>query len=107
MISGPSTITISIGETLYGLYLDHAGGGTGADVADAGQCNTDTFSVSSSQVPVLCGTNTGDHVYFDFNDEQCHHLDFQFGNVANGITSIASRSWNIKISQYSCDYRYS
>ena len=102
VISGPSTLTASIGETLYGNFLtvDAAGG---ADVTDAGQCRTDTFTVSNSEVPILCGTNTGDHLYFDATTE-CHSLDFQFGNVANGVTSLANRAWNIKITQYSCDF---
>ena len=103
VISGPATNTASIGETLNGVFLTVAAGGVGGDVTNAGQCNTDTFSISSSLVPTICGTNTGDHVYFDANDD-CHNLDFQFGNVANGITSIATRSWNIKITQYSCDH---
>ena len=42
-------------------------------------------------------------VYFDASDE-CNYLDFQLGNVARGITSIATRSWSIKVSQYSCNY---
>ena len=103
VISGPATNTASIGETLNGVFQTVGAAGSGADVTNAGQCNTDTFSISSSLVPVICGTNTGDHVYFDATDE-CHNLDFQFGNVANGITSIATRSWNIKITQYSCDH---
>ena len=103
VISGPATNTASIGETLNGVFLTVAAAGVGGDVTNAGQCNTDTFSISSSLVPTICGTNTGDHVYFDANDD-CHNLDFQFGNVANGITSIATRSWNIKITQYSCDH---
>ena len=42
-------------------------------------------------------------VYFDASDD-CNSLDFQLGNVARGITSIATRSWAIKVSQYSCSY---
>ena len=103
VISGPSTLTGSIGETIHGTFTTVAAGGVGSDVTDAGQCNTDTFTIGSSQVPTICGTNTGDHVYFEATQE-CHFLDFQFGNVANGISNIASRSWNIKITQYSCDH---
>ena len=86
-----------------GQFLTTQADAKGSDVVDAGQCQTDTFSVTSSTIPVICGTNTGDHVYFDAVSE-CHFLDFQFGNVANGVTTVASRSWNIKITQYACDH---
>jgi hypothetical protein len=42
-------------------------------------------------------------VYFDADDD-CHSLDFQLGNNAQGISTVATRSWSIKITQYSCDY---
>ena len=42
-------------------------------------------------------------VYFDASDA-CNSLDFQFGNVAQGLSTVATRSWSIKINQYSCDY---
>jgi hypothetical protein len=42
-------------------------------------------------------------VYFDANDA-CNSLDFQFGNTGNGVSSVASRSFNIKVTQYSCFY---
>ena len=42
-------------------------------------------------------------VYFDADDE-CHDLNFQLGNNPQGISSLATRSWSIKITQYSCDY---
>ena len=42
-------------------------------------------------------------VYFDADDD-CNSLDFQLGNYAQGVTSAATRSWSIKVSQYSCDY---
>ena len=41
--------------------------------------------------------------YFEASDN-CNDLDFQLGNVARGITTVATRSWSIKVSQYSCDY---
>ena len=42
-------------------------------------------------------------VYFDA-DEACNSLDFQFGNVARGITAIPTRSFSIRVTQYSCNY---
>ena len=103
VISGPSTFTNTVGKTLFGHFATI--GEDGATVSNGGQCLTDTFSIGpNTNVPVICGINTGDHVYFDTGDTSCHSLDFQFGNVANYITSIATRSWNIKITQYSCNF---
>ena len=42
-------------------------------------------------------------MYVDASDA-CNELSFQLGNAANGINGIGTRSWNIKITQYSCDY---
>ncbi len=42
-------------------------------------------------------------VYFDASDA-CHNLDFQLGPSAVNIAAVATRSWDIKISQYSCGY---
>ena len=105
-----------MGETLNGEF--NTGG---VAVSEATRCLTDTFHVSNQQtLPVICGTNTGYHgkcsnlqiekafpnpfsVYFEANDA-CNDLVFQFGNNANGLSSLATRSFNIKITQYSCDY---
>jgi len=101
VISGPSTSTISIGKGLHGVITGVATGGL---LAETGQCNTDTFSITNqNNLPVICGINSGYHVYLDARDE-CHDLNFQLGNVANGITSVATRSWSIKVTQYPCDY---
>jgi len=101
VISGPSTLTHSIGKGLHGIVQ---GVTTGAALAEATQCLTDTFSVTNAEsLPTICGLNSGYHVYFDARDE-CHSLDFQLGNVAQGIPNAATRSWSIKVSQYACDY---
>ena len=61
------------------------------------------FLVSDQEtVPLICGVNTGAHVYFDASDA-CNSLDFQFGNTATGISSIATRSYSIKATQISCN----
>lgn len=101
MISGPSTSTQSVAKTLFGVASGTAGA---AIVADTGKCLTDSFSITNQQnLPVICGVNSGYHVYFDASDD-CHSLNFQLGNVATGIASIATRTWSIKVTQYSCDY---
>ena len=70
-------------------------------VTEAGQCLTDTFSISGQNtVPLICGTNTGEHVYFDVADD-CNNLNFQFGQTANGVTK-PTRSFDIRVSQINC-----
>ena len=70
-------------------------------VTEAGQCLTDTFSISNQNtVPLICGTNSGEHVYFDAADD-CNNLNFQFGQTANGVTK-ATRTFDIKVSQINC-----
>ena len=70
-------------------------------VTEAGQCLTDTFSISGQNtVPLICGTNTGEHVYFDAADD-CNNLNFQFGQTANGVTK-PTRSFDIRVSQINC-----
>jgi len=101
VISGPSTTSASIGKALNGIIVGIA---AGALVSEATQCLTDTFSITNQEnLPVICGINSGYHVYFDASDN-CHDLNFQLGNEANGIGSVATRTWSIKVSQYSCDY---
>ena len=46
---------------------------------------------------------SGEHVYFDASDS-CNDVLFNFGPTAQGVTSIATRSFSIKITQFSCDY---
>lgn len=99
VITGPSTSSVSVGLALAGEFNPG-----GIAVADTTQCLTDTFSVTNQvSVPVICGTNTGFHVYLDASDA-CHSLDFQLGNVATGVSTAATRSWSIKVNQYSCDF---
>ena len=70
----------------------------------ASQCLTDSFSVTNpggGSNPVLCGTNTGEHMYVDASDA-CNELNFQLGTnpVGGGVTTgLATRSWSIKATQ--------
>ena len=67
---------------------------------DSGNCVNDAFYVigGASNVPVLCGENTGQHIYVDFNGD----TDIQL--IINTNAAItASRAWNFKISQIGCD----
>ena len=59
VITGPTTITTSIGLSLGDQIIST---GSGLAMTQKTTCATDTFSVSNApNVPVLCGTLTGDH----------------------------------------------
>ncbi|XP_039763573.1 uncharacterized protein LOC120636252 [Pararge aegeria] len=65
-----------------------------------GNCNTDSLIITGGNtlVPVLCGDNTGQTLFVDFN-----------GNAAITITVTATlattftRRWNIRLTQLGCD----
>ena len=60
VISGPSTVTSSISTHLFGVVAGSTA--SGSDVSQAGNCLTDTFSISkTNNVPVLCGDLADDH----------------------------------------------
>ena len=60
VISGPSTITTSIGDNMFGVTSGSTASGTAVSLA--GNCLTDTFTVSNTNgVPVLCGDLADDH----------------------------------------------
>merc|ERR1712088_161327 len=50
----------------------------------AGNCLTDSFSVQgaspSSTPPIVCGTNTGQHVYVEADADRCNRLVFHIGD---------------------------
>ncbi|KAK2724432.1 hypothetical protein QYM36_001070, partial [Artemia franciscana] len=69
-----------------------------------GQCVTDSFTVSggSNPIPVLCGTNTGQHMYVDMTTGGgSFTLSFSLG--ASSEAESLERTWNVKISQLPCD----
>ena len=81
-------------------FTGNVAGGDGK-ASLASQCLTDSFSVTSpggGTNPVLCGVNTGEHMYVDASDA-CNELNFQLGNSAMGVTAVATRSWSIKVTQ--------
>ncbi|KAJ8925003.1 hypothetical protein NQ315_001168 [Exocentrus adspersus] len=65
-----------------------------------GTCVTDAFYVTggASNVPILCGENSGQHIYVDFNMANDIVL-----TISTSASTIASRAWNIKISQIGCN----
>lgn len=71
----------------------------------AGTC-TDTFMVggSTSSVPVICGENSGQHMYLDVPSSGITPSDVQL--MFNFAAGTATRSWNIKISLLPCGASY-
>ena len=60
VITGPSTLTLTLGKETAGSVTT----GAGTPYNAATNCQTDTFSitgVSGGTPPVICGTNTGYH----------------------------------------------
>ena len=101
VIAGPSTVTITIGSCVGGEAFSRHWRAI-QDVSSVSRCIDDQFSVTSpgnAAPPVICGTNTGDHMYVNVNDgSTCSDLVFQLS-----ATATVTRSWAIKITQFSCD----
>ena len=97
VITGPSTVTDTIGKTTSGQLT-----AAGKETTNAGRCLTDTFAVTSASTapPAICGVNTGQHMYVDA-DKACNDLAFLLGNTASG-TALATRSWSVRVTQFDC-----
>jgi len=93
VLNGPSTATASTFKALAGVQ--NAGG---AEATQATNCMTDQFAVTapgSHGSPVICGTNTGEHMYVDASDN-CNKIVFNIGS--------STAEWSIKVMQYSMDF---
>merc|ERR1711981_1322301 len=101
IITGPSTaVTTNAVMVELGGMIRAANGGK--IITQRTNCATDTFSIGNApSVPVLCGTLTGDHIYFDASDD-CHDLNVSVGQSGIGTTEVATRKFNIKVTQISC-----
>jgi len=100
-ISGPSTVTLSDSNIFAGQTV---AAGKGKDSETRTRCLTDYFSVtgpSGSNPSVICGTNTGTHMYVDARSD-CNKLTFHLGPAAVGLAKVDTRSWSLKVSQISC-----
>ncbi|XP_046637997.1 uncharacterized protein LOC124316227 [Daphnia pulicaria] len=76
----------------------------------AGNC-VDTFEVggSSNVAPVICGDNSGQHMYLDVQSSAISSTDLNLKfNFAAGIGTYPylPRSWNIKIAMLPCGANY-
>ncbi|KAJ8954031.1 hypothetical protein NQ318_004324, partial [Aromia moschata] len=65
-----------------------------------GYCVTDSFVVtgSGSNVPILCGENTGQHIYLMVNNGSNIQL-----TISTSSSVTLGRSWSIKVTQIACD----
>merc|ERR1711944_7114 len=101
IITGPSTaVTTNTYMLELGGMIRAVNGGK--IFTQRTNCATDTFSIGNApSVPVVCGTLTGDHIYFDASDS-CHNLMLNFGQWSNDNTIPTTRQVSIKISQINC-----
>ncbi|XP_071050778.1 uncharacterized protein [Onthophagus taurus] len=65
-----------------------------------GRCIYDALTITggTSNIPIICGENSGQHVYVNFNDDQ----DIRIVIDTSADVDLA-RSWNIKVTQLACD----
>lgn len=64
-----------------------------------GRCVNDALTITgaSSRIPPICGENSGQHIYLDFNGAEDIRLSI------DTISSISlSRLWKLKIAQIEC-----
>lgn len=92
-LAGPfSYVGTQNGASNMMTTLDGAGGAIG-------DCQTDTFSITgtkNSGTPIICGENTGQHVYVDSDGKNCHTINIGIG------TATATRNLDIMVTQYRC-----
>merc|ERR1719312_207971 len=66
-----------------------------------GNCDTDSFGVTvpgGKSPPLICGTNTGQHMYVPASDTGCNTLN---GNIGSASTTTTS-AFTIKVTQIEC-----
>lgn len=68
-----------------------------------GVCNTDVVSISggASNVPILCGENSGQHVVIDFDGTNAVSI-----SVTATATFTFGRHFFIRVTQYNCDSQF-
>merc|ERR1711953_118242 len=65
-----------------------------------GKCDSDFLTITNpggQAPPVICGVNTGQHMYLDPSDS-CNVLKI---DVNTGVST--TRTWQIKVTQYTCE----
>jgi len=97
-----NTFTIASPNTGFGTIYK-AGDAAGYPIGTAqaiGDCWIDTFFVNTPygrSTPVICGVNSGQHMYVDTADGEC--VDVHYG-IGGGTSS--TRELDIRVSQFAC-----
>jgi len=89
---------LTLADPIAGTAGDAGTTGSGNSV---GACNTDMMFISGGSgnaSPVICGTNTGQHMIMDSDgkDTSCNTINI---NIGAGSTSA---KWTIAVTQYDC-----
>jgi len=76
----------------------------GTDTLDGDGACQDTFDVTGvtagfSQIPTICGANTGEHIYVEVGPGATDSATLAFSFIAN----TANRGFELKVTQYTCD----
>jgi len=90
--------------TTHTLASQHEGTVAAAGVVGTnsgiGDCEQDQFGISSPGAwgsPIICGTNTGQHMIIDSDGSNCQTVNFHIG-----AATTTTRSWDIYVTQYTC-----
>merc|ERR1719189_444369 len=99
-IADPSTSTVAAFNLERGA-VDNGKSANAIAHSTMGQCITDSFVVTAPGSPgsdVLCGTNSGTHLYIDASDN-CNTLMFLLGTIGG-----TEPKWSITVRQYAKDH---
>jgi len=97
VLNDPVTATdVTVGPINADLVNAIAGSAT-----RQGNCDTDSFGVTvpgGKAPPLICGTNTGQHMYVPASDTGCNTLNSNIGSASTATTS----AFTIKVTQVEC-----
>jgi hypothetical protein len=92
--------SFTIAAPQVGTTVDTAANSVVGVGGGIGDCLTDSFAVTSpgkSATPIICGANTGQHIYVDAS-ASCNVVMFDIGTA----DTTSTRVWDIKVTQYNC-----
>ncbi|XP_059086854.1 uncharacterized protein LOC131883404 [Tigriopus californicus] len=102
-IAGPSMSAQVAGFSLNGNQIENT---QGPAITTTSRCITDFFQITNpggSNPPIVCGQNSGEHVYVD-SSSSCNDLSFFIRQFNPVPSSGQDSSWLIKISQFACTF---
>lgn len=116
VITGPSTISGPEVNRRHGTPIGTMESGLhDFGVGYTTNCLLDQFysrgASPSSNPPILCGTNTGYHMYLEADNDRGAYLSFHFADAAStadtttnarGVNTLATRAWDITATQIEC-----